>query len=192
MVMWFFGSAQTRRYLDFDINLVFLVGIGWYLPSIYHTNTNLAGNGGNMSTTCRQRVEMSTILGRHACWCRHKNYPNARMLCRGSPTIVDAGIRTYAVVHTPRGGNTVDKLNKSKLSGHVNFLTLVLPLVCWWCCCCCLSLWQWTTVSFTMVVAVPAVAAWQQQQRWWGQWWTTIGGKSGQQPERWWSHDGVE
>jgi streptolysin S family bacteriocin protoxin len=36
--------------------------------------------------------------------------------------------------------NTVDKLNKSKLSGLVNVFTLVLPLVCWWCCCCCLSL----------------------------------------------------
>jgi hypothetical protein len=45
--------------------------------------------------------------------------------------IVDTVICTYAVVHTPSGGNTVDKLNKTKLSGHVNVLMLVLLLVCW-------------------------------------------------------------
>ncbi len=28
--------------------------------------------------------------------------------------IVDTVIRMYTVVHTPRGGNTVDKFNKSK------------------------------------------------------------------------------
>jgi hypothetical protein len=43
--------------------------------------------------------------------------------------------------------NTVDKLNKSRLTGLVNIFTLVLPLVRWWWCCCCLFLWQWTTVS---------------------------------------------
>jgi hypothetical protein len=71
--------------------------------------------------------------------------------------IVDTVICTYAIVHTPRGGNTVDKLNKSKSSVHVNVLMLVLLLVCWWCCCCCLFLWQWTTVSLTMVVVVAMV-----------------------------------
>jgi hypothetical protein len=39
--------------------------------------------------------------------------------------IVDTVVRTDTVVHTPRGGNTVGKLNKSKLSGHVNILRLV-------------------------------------------------------------------
>jgi hypothetical protein len=61
--------------------------------------------------------------------------------------------------------NTVDKLNKSKLSGLVNVFTLMLPLVRWWCCCCCLFLWQRTAASLTMVVAVEAVAARRQRQR---------------------------
>jgi hypothetical protein len=39
--------------------------------------------------------------------------------------IVDTVVRTDTVVHTPRGGNTVSKLNKSKSSGHVNVLRLV-------------------------------------------------------------------
>ncbi len=39
--------------------------------------------------------------------------------------IVDTVVRTDTVVHTPRGGNTVGKLNKSKSSGHVNVLRLV-------------------------------------------------------------------
>jgi hypothetical protein len=38
--------------------------------------------------------------------------------------IVDIVVRTDTVVHTPRGGNTVGKLNKSKSSGHVNVLKL--------------------------------------------------------------------
>jgi hypothetical protein len=97
--------------------------------------------------------------------------------------IVDAVVHTGFVVHTPRDGNTVDKLKKSKLSGHVNVLRLVLPLVHWWCCYCCLFLWQQTMVSLTMVVAVAAVAVQRQWQQLWGLW-TTIGGKSGQQKER--------
>ncbi len=43
--------------------------------------------------------------------------------------IVDTVVCTDTVVHTPRGGNTVGKLNKSKFSGHVNVLSLVLPLI---------------------------------------------------------------
>ncbi len=39
--------------------------------------------------------------------------------------IVDTVVRTDTVVHTPRSGNTVGKLNKSKSSGHVNILRLV-------------------------------------------------------------------
>ncbi len=61
--------------------------------------------------------------------------------------------------------NTVDKLNKSMLSGLVNIITLVLPLVRWWCCCYCLFLRQWRTASLTTVVAVEAVAARRQRQR---------------------------
>jgi hypothetical protein len=38
---------------------------------------------------------------------------------------VDTVVRTDTVVHTPRGGNAVGKLNKSKSSGHVNVLRLV-------------------------------------------------------------------
>ena len=59
---------------------------------------------------------------------------------------------------TSHASNTVDKLNKVKLSGLVNVLTMVLQLVrCWWCCCC-LFLHQCTMVSWTTVVAVAAVA----------------------------------
>jgi hypothetical protein len=87
--------------------------------------------------------------------------------------------------------NTVDKLNKSKLSGLVNVFTLVLLLVHWWCCCCCLFLWQWTMVSLTAVVTVEAVVVRRQRQRWrWWQW-TTIGGESGRQCKHWRLHDGV-
>jgi hypothetical protein len=39
--------------------------------------------------------------------------------------IVDTVVCTDTVVHTPRGGNTVGNLKKSKLSGHVNALSLV-------------------------------------------------------------------
>jgi hypothetical protein len=77
--------------------------------------------------------------------------------------IVDTVIHTYIVVHTPKGGNTVNKLNKSKSSGHVNILTLVLPLVPWWIAS---FFWQWTMMSLTMVVVVAVVVAWWQWQ-WW-------------------------
>ncbi len=39
--------------------------------------------------------------------------------------IVDTVLRTDTVVHPPRGGNTVVKLNKSKSSGYENVLRLV-------------------------------------------------------------------
>ncbi len=46
--------------------------------------------------------------------------------CVGShQQIVDTVVPTDTVVHTPRGGNTLGKLNKSKLSGHINILRLV-------------------------------------------------------------------
>ncbi len=44
---------------------------------------------------------------------------------RNHQQIVDTVVRTDTVVHTPRGGNTVGKLNNSKSSGHVNILRLV-------------------------------------------------------------------
>jgi hypothetical protein len=106
--------------------------------------------------------------------------------------IVDTVVPTDTVLHTPTGGNTVGKLNQSKLSQHVNVLRLVLPLVHWWYCCCCFFLWQWTMVSSTTVVAVTAVAAWPQRQWHWGRWWTTIGSESGQQQEHQRSHDSVQ
>ncbi len=56
--------------------------------------------------------------------------PTEELCIRDHQHIVDTVLRTDTAVHTPRGGNTVDKLNKSKSSGHVNVLTLVLLLVC--------------------------------------------------------------
>jgi hypothetical protein len=74
--------------------------------------------------------------------------------------IVDNVVRTDTVVYTPWGGNTVvSKLNKSKLSGHVNVLMHVLLSVRWWCCCCCLFLLQWMMLSLITVVAAAAAAA---------------------------------
>ena len=60
---------------------------------------------------------------------------------------------------TSHTSNTVDKLNKSKLSGLVNIYTMVQQLVFWWWCCCCLFLRKSTTVSSTKVVAAAAVVA---------------------------------
>jgi hypothetical protein len=62
---------------------------------------------------------------------------------------------------TSHTSNTVDKLNKSKLSGLVNNFTMVLQLLGWWCCCCCLFLCQWKTVRWSTVpvAAVVALAA---------------------------------
>jgi hypothetical protein len=91
----------------------------------------LAGNVGNMLATHQQRVKMLPILGQHACWCQHKNNRTQKSYIVDHQQIVDTVVPLDTVVHTPRGGNTVDKLNKSKLAGRVNVLTLVLPLVNW-------------------------------------------------------------
>ncbi len=63
---------------------------------------------------------MLPILGQHACQCRHKKNTIQEFCVGGHQQIVDAVVCTDTVVHTPRGGNTVDKLNKSKSSEHVN------------------------------------------------------------------------
>ncbi len=60
-----------------------------------------------------------------------KTTPTQELCVGDHQKIVDNVVRTDTVGHTPRGRNTVDKLNKFKLSGHVNVLTLVLTLVCW-------------------------------------------------------------
>jgi hypothetical protein len=148
----------------------------------YLSKTHLAGNVGNMSATRRQRVKMSPNLGRHVCWCQHKNHPDTRILHQKSPTYCRyCSMYRYCSTYPQGWKNTVDKLNKSKLFGHVNILTLVLLLIRWWCCCCCLFLWQWMMVSSITVVAVVVVAA--RRQRWGrqGRRWTRIGGKSGWQ-----------
>jgi hypothetical protein len=54
-----------------------------------------------------------------------KSTPTQEFCVENHQQIVDTVVRTDTVVHTPRGGNTVGKLNKSKLSGHVNVLRLV-------------------------------------------------------------------
>jgi hypothetical protein len=73
-----------------------------------------------MSATHLQHVKMLPNLGRHACQCRHKKLPRRKNFCvRDYQQIVHTVVRTDTVVHTPRGGNTVDKLNKPKMSGHV-------------------------------------------------------------------------
>jgi hypothetical protein len=92
---------------------------------------------------------------------------------------------------TSHTSNTVDKLNKFKLSGLVNVFTMVRQLVCWWWWCCCLFVHQCTMVSSTMVVAVAVVAArWQRQLRRWRRW-TTIGGESGRHREHRRLHDSM-
>jgi hypothetical protein len=54
-----------------------------------------------------------------------KSTPTQEFCIRNNQQIVDTVVRTDTVVHTPRGENTVGKLNKSKMSGHVNVLMLV-------------------------------------------------------------------
>ncbi len=148
------------------------------MPSINDLSWQCWQHVGNMSATCQKVAK----LGRHACLCRHKKYLDTRILNRKSP-INCRYCSTYRFCSTyPQGWkNTVDKLNKSKLSRHVNLLTLVLSLVRCWFCCRCLFLWQWTTVSLITVVVVAAVAAQRQQQLWRGRQWTMIGGKNGRQ-----------
>ncbi len=58
-----------------------------------------------------------------------QNSTLTQVFCAGNHRqILDIVVCADTVVHTPRGGNTVGKLNKSKSSGHVN----VLRLVCHW------------------------------------------------------------
>jgi hypothetical protein len=76
-----------------------------------------------------------------------------------------AGSVSYPPVYT------VDKLNKSKLSGLVNVFTMVLPLVHWWWWCWCLLLWQWTKVSSTVAAAAAVVAAVAVDDEDGVQWW---------------------
>jgi hypothetical protein len=54
-----------------------------------------------------------------------KSAPTQEFCIGNHQQIVDTVVRTDTVVHTPRGGNTVGKINKSKLSGHANVLRLV-------------------------------------------------------------------
>ncbi len=85
-----------------------------------------------MSATCRQHfsdvskscqiwVDMRIGADTKSTWTQEFCIGNHRK-------IVDTVLHTDTVVHTPRGGNTVGKLNKSKSSGHVK----VLRLVCHW------------------------------------------------------------
>ncbi len=54
-----------------------------------------------------------------------KSTPTQEFCIGNHQQIVDTVVRTDTAVHTPRGGNTVGKLNKSKSSGHVNVLRLM-------------------------------------------------------------------
>jgi hypothetical protein len=54
-----------------------------------------------------------------------KSTPTQEFCVRNHQQIVDIVVCLDTVVHTPRGGNTVGKLNMSKSSGHVNVLRLV-------------------------------------------------------------------
>ncbi len=54
-----------------------------------------------------------------------KSYSTQEICVKNQRQIVDTVVRTDTVVHTPKGETTVGKVNKSKLSGHVNVLRLV-------------------------------------------------------------------
>jgi hypothetical protein len=58
-----------------------------------------------------------------------KSTPTQEFCIKNHQQILDTVVRTNTVAHTPREGNTVGKLNKSKSSGHVNVLRLVR---CWY------------------------------------------------------------
>ena len=56
--------------------------------SKFVTQLDLAGNVGDMSATCRRRVDLSQILARHVCRVRHKiakNFNRHQILCRQPP-----------------------------------------------------------------------------------------------------------
>jgi hypothetical protein len=93
-----------------------------------HTSTvSLAGNVGDIlatrhvgdvSKSCQIWVDMRVGVNT-------KSTPTQDFCIGNHRQIVDTVVRTDTVVHTPWGGNTVGKLNKSKSSGHVNILRLV-------------------------------------------------------------------
>jgi hypothetical protein len=82
-----------------------------------------------MSATCRQHI--GNVSKSYQIWVDMRVGADTKStltqeFCIGNyQRIVDTVVCTDTVVHTPRGGNTVGKLNKSKLSGHVNVLRLV-------------------------------------------------------------------
>ncbi len=73
---------------------------------------------GDVSKSCQIWVNM--LVGADT-----KSTPTQEFCIGNHWQIVDTVGHTDTVVHTPRGGNTVGKLNRSKLSGHVNILRLV-------------------------------------------------------------------
>ncbi len=82
-----------------------------------------------MSATCQQHV--GDVSKSRQIWvdmrvgANTKSTPTQEFCVRNHQQIVDSVVQTDTVVCTPRGRNTVGKLNKSKLSGHVNVLRLV-------------------------------------------------------------------
>ena len=82
-----------------------------------------------MLVTCRPHV--GNVLKCCQIWvnmhvgANTKSTPTQEFCVGNHQQIVDTVVCTDTVVHTPRGGNTVGKLNKSKSSGHVNVLRLV-------------------------------------------------------------------
>jgi hypothetical protein len=73
---------------------------------------------GDVSKSCKIWVNMH--VGADT-----KSTPTQEFCVRNHQRIVDTVVHTDTVEHTPRDGNTVGKLNKSKSSGHVNVLKLV-------------------------------------------------------------------
>ncbi len=82
-----------------------------------------------MSATCRRHVgdaSKSCQIWVHMCvGANTKSTPTQQFCVGNQQQIVDTVVRIDTVVHTPRGGITVGKLNTSKSSGHVNVLRLV-------------------------------------------------------------------
>jgi hypothetical protein len=134
-----------------------------------------------MLATCQQHV--GNVSKSHQIWvdmhvgANTKSTPTQEFCAGNHQQIVDTVVHTDTLVHTPRGGNTVGKLNESKSSGHVN----VLRLVRHWYAGGAAAVANFFGVSLTTVVAVAAVAAWRQRQRQRGQRWTTIGSESSRQ-----------
>jgi hypothetical protein len=85
-----------------------------------------------MSVLCWQHVDdtsKSCQIWVNMCVGANTKSTSTQEFCVGNhQKIVDTVACTDTVVHTPRGGKTVGKLNKSKSSGHV----YILRLVCHW------------------------------------------------------------